>query len=119
MDNNKEVTTKPELSETTVDDILSSNNISGKKAKQALAEIKEKFTTLAFETEQLNIKKKRVEMELKKHPTIQAYDALKKEIRKNKKQMEQYAAVYQGGLQLAKKLGIRVDMSVIKMIKGE
>ena len=115
----KEVITMPELSDTTVEDVL--QQVSGKmtpaKAKKALAEMKQKFIDLAFENGQLETKKKRVEMQMKQHPTMKAYYELKKQIRNNKKLMKQYAAVYQGGLTLAKSLGIKVDMSVVKMIQ--
>ena len=118
MEKTKEVITMPELSDTTVEDVL--QQVSGKmtpaKAKKALAEMKQKFIDLAFENGQLETKKKRVEIQMKQHPTMKAYYELKKQIRNNKKLMNQYAAVYQGGLQLAKSLGIKVDMSVVKMI---
>lgn len=114
----KEVTTIPELSGTTIDDVMQefSGKMTPNKAKKALAEMKQRFIDLAFENGQLETKKKRVEMQIKQHPTMKAYYELKKQIRNNKKLMKQYAAVYQGGLQLAKSLGIKVDMSVVKMI---
>lgn len=112
----KDTIERPEMSDLTVEEVLGTATKSSK-TKKALDEMKARFSALAFETEQLNIKKKRVEKEIKQHPTIRAYYELKKQIRKNKKMMEQYAAIYQGGLQLAKTLGIKVDKSLLGMIQ--
>lgn len=115
MSEQKKVTETPELSDMTVEEILSGD--SKVRAKHAIADMKSAFINLAFENEQLVLKKKRIEQELKKQPTIIAFNDLKKEIRKNKKLLEQYAAIYQGGLQLADKLGIKIDVTVMKRLQ--
>ena len=119
MENKIKETTRPELSDLSVDEVLQEFNgkMTPTKAKKTLSEMKQRFIDLAFENGQLETKKKRVEIQLKQHPTMKAYYELKKKIRENKKLMKQYAAIYQGGLQLAKSLGIKVDMSVVRMIE--
>ena len=104
-----------ELSEKTIEDFLP-NGSSKKKAQQAIGEMRQAFAVIALETQDLMIKKKKVELELAKVPVMQGLKDLKKKIRSNKKRMEQLAAILQGGMQLAEKLGIKVDSSVMKMI---
>lgn len=107
------------LSDVTVEDILAgaSGNTSVSKAKKAIGMMKQQFADLAFENQQLELKKKKISMELKKHPTLVAFAELKKQIRRNKKRMEQLVCIYQGGLKLADELGIKIDTSVMKMIQ--
>ena len=110
----KQTTTKPELSTTSIEDLLPGNNQD--KAQRVIAEMRKEFTDLAMKNQELILSKKDVEMQLKKHPTMIAYANLKKEIRQNKKKLEQLSAIYQGGLKFAEKLGIKIDTSVMKML---
>lgn len=86
-------------------------------ARDAMLELRKRIQDCAVETLQKEVKMKKAARELKAHPTIMAFNQLKKDINRNKKMMEKLTTFYMGGMTLIAKMGLKLDAGTMKQLK--
>jgi hypothetical protein len=103
-----------------VDDLMDVTSDSGKRAKkratESLVTLRERIIAQQFESYQLKRKYKICKKQLEQHPTVIALKKLNKQIRESEKQIEAYAAYYQGGFETVRAAGIDVDPKIMKAL---
>lgn len=120
-------TDAPELSDIEIGEgadiqrLLNISEFSGRNTKKAagdlLIRIKDKIIEVQFE-QYTNIRKCRdFEKKLREHPSFVALKNLKALIKKNQKTINTLADLYQGGFQMAKAAGIKMDPGVLNALK--
>ncbi|TRZ52169.1 hypothetical protein D4R99_03210 [bacterium] len=86
-------------------------------AKGQLIELKKRILDIQFNNLERETKLRKATAELKKHPTIMACAALRKEILKDRKIIDGLMNVYMGALNMTQRVGIKLDAKTLKELK--
>jgi hypothetical protein len=86
-------------------------------AKNALIDIKKEIANGLYDLKELEDQYKDVTRQLNEDPAIIAYKELRKKINSKKKKLNLAYALWKGGIDMVKTLGIKLDKNTLKEIK--